>query len=107
MSHSASISVNVNDSNLIINIHLSEKPWTIPPNLLVTNDRPDLVVIDNIKKCISILELTVLFEHNVNSNHEYKYYKYAHLCIDLQRLGFNVQYFAIEIGCRALISDSI
>ncbi len=69
----------------------------------MTSDRPDLVVIDNIKKCISILEHTVPFENNVNRNHKYKCHKYAHLCIDLQRLGFNVKYFAIEIGCRAVI----
>ncbi len=74
----------VNDSDLIINVDLGEKPWIIPPDLLLTNDRPDLVVIDNIKKCISILELTGPFENNENRNHEYKCHKYALLCIDLQ-----------------------
>ncbi len=59
----------VNDSDLIINVGLGEKPWTIPPDPTVTSDRPDHVVIDNIKKCISILELTVPFENNVNHNH--------------------------------------
>ncbi len=58
----------VNDSDLISNADLGEKWWTIPPDLLVTSDRPDLVVIDNIKKCISILELIVLFENNLNRN---------------------------------------
>ncbi len=97
----------VNDSDLIINVDLGQKPWTIPPDLLVTSARPDIVVIDNIKKCISIFELTVVpFENNVNHNHEYKCHKYANLCIDLQRLGFNVKYFAMEIGRRTLISDS-
>ncbi len=72
----------------------------------MTNDRPDFVVIDKTKTCISILELTVPFENNVNCNYEYKCHKYTRLCIDLQRLGFKVKYFAIEIGCRAVISDS-
>ncbi len=88
----------VNDSDLKTNVHVDlgkKNPWTIPYDLIVTSDRPDLVVIDNIKKCISILELTVPFEINVNHNHEYKCHKYAHICIDLQRLGFNVKYFAI------------
>ncbi len=96
----------VNDSNIIINVDLGEKPWTIPPALLVTSDRPDHVVIDNTKKCISILELTVLFKNNVNRNHEYKCHKYIHLCIYLQRISFNIKYFAIKIGCRAIILDS-
>ncbi len=95
-----------NDGELKINVDLGEKPWTIPPDLILTNDRPDLVVIDNIKRCISILELTVPFENNVNRNHEYKCHKYEHLCIDLERLSLYVKYFAIEIGCRAVISDS-
>ncbi len=42
----------VNDRDFIINVDLGEKPWTIPRDLLVTSDRSDLVVIDNIKKCI-------------------------------------------------------
>ncbi len=96
----------VNDSDFIINVDLGEKPWTIPQDLLMTSDRPDLVVIDNINKCISILELTVPFENNVNHNYDYKCHKYVHLCIDLHRLGFNVKYFAIEIGCKAVISES-
>ncbi len=40
----------INDSDLIINVDLGEKPRTIPPDLLITNNRPDIVVIDNIKK---------------------------------------------------------
>ncbi len=39
----------INHIDFIINVDLGEKPWTIPPDLLVTSDRPDLVVIDNIK----------------------------------------------------------
>ncbi len=47
----------VNDSDLIINVDLCEKPWTSPPDLLVTSDRPDLAVIDNIKNVFQYLNL--------------------------------------------------
>ena len=92
-------------SHILVNSDLGVKPWTIPPDILATSDRPDLVVIDTEHNNISILELTVPFECNININHEYKCHKYVHLVIDLQKLGFNVKYFAIEIGCRAMISE--
>ena len=93
------------NKNIQVHSDLGDKPWTIPPDILATSDRPDLVVLDPCEKCISILELTVPYETNIQSRHQYKCHKYAHLCIDLQSLGFSVKYFAIEIGCRAFISQ--
>ena len=96
---------NTNLTNITIHTDLGDQSWTIPPDLLPTSDRPDLVVIDYCKKSISILELTVPFERNISKDHQYKCHKYAHLMIDLQGLGYSVKYFAIEIGCRASISE--
>ena len=92
---------NTNLTNITIHTDLGDQSWTIPPDLLPTSDRPDLVVIDYCKKSISILELTVPFERNISKDHQYKCHKYAHLMIDLQGLGYSVKYFAIEIGCRS------
>ena len=92
--------------NITIYTDLGDQSWTIPPDLLPTSDRPDLVVIDYTGKTISILELTVPFERNISTDHQYKCHKYAHLMIDLQRLGYSVKYYAIEIGCRAMISEA-
>ena len=92
--------------NITIHTDLGDQSWTIPPDLLPTSDRPDLVVIDYTTKSISILELTVPFERNISKDHQYKCHKYAHLMIDLQRLGYSVKYFAVEIGCRAMVSEA-
>lgn len=97
---------NTEAKHILVNSDLGDKPWTIPPDILATSDRPDLVVLDLTNKCVSILELTVPYESNINSSHQYKCHKYAHLCVDLQNLGFSVKYFAFEIGCRAFISES-
>lgn len=35
---------------------LGDKPWTIPPDILPTSDRPDLVVIDTEYNDIYVLE---------------------------------------------------
>ncbi len=34
-------------SQIVINSDLGDKPWTIPPDILATSDRPDLVIIDH------------------------------------------------------------
>ncbi len=80
------------------------RPWTVPPDILPTSDRPDLVVLNREKKTISIFELTVPYENNIAKNHQYKCHKYVPLILDLQRIDFNVKYFAVEIGCRGMIS---
>ena len=80
------------------------KPWTIPPDILPTSDRPDLVVINRVKKSISIFELTVPYEANIRRNHQYKCHKYIPLILILQKLDFNVKYFSVEIGNRGFIS---
>ncbi len=59
--------------------------FTIPPDLVPTTDRPDLVIIDRLQKEIHILELTVCFESNQKKAHEYKSEKYNPLLIDLTR----------------------
>jgi len=39
---------------------------TIPPNILTTSQRPDLVIINNNTKRILIVELTIPFETNMS-----------------------------------------
>ncbi len=80
------------------------RAWTIPPDVLITSDRPDLVILSRKSKTISIFELTVPFENNIKKDHQYKCHKYAHLAIDLQKCDYSVKFYAVEIGCRGLIS---
>ena len=50
---------------------------TISPNLLVTNKIPDLVIED--EKTVTIVELTVPFETNLEARHRDKSLKYEFL----------------------------
>ncbi len=80
------------------------RPRTIPPDIVATSERPDLVIVIRKVKTVIIFKLTVAYEKNVKNNHQYKCYKYAHLVIDLLNIGFKVKFCDIEIGCRGLIS---
>ena len=80
--------------------------WTIPPNILPTSDRPDLVVVNEKEKFFSIFEMTVPFETNIQHAHEYKCHKYAHFIMDRQYHGYSVKYFAFEAGCQGFITTN-
>ena len=94
------------DSSVSVFCDANPRPWTIPPDILPTSCWPDLVVISKQKKLISILELTVPYENNIQKEHEYKCQKYTHLAIDLTNCGYKVKFFAVEIGSRGLISKA-
>ena len=77
---------------------------SIPPHILATNQRPDIVLVWDSSKEIVIIELTVPFETNIAAAHQRKEDRYEILVNDLSENGFKVTYFAIEIGCRGQIT---
>ena len=77
---------------------------SIPPNILVTSQKPDIVLISKIAhNKIDIFELTVPFEPNIKKRHEEKSEKYSALERDLTDVGYQADVTAFEIGCRGLI----
>ena len=79
---------------------------TIPPEILPTQQRPDLVLINESSNSIVIIELSIPFEANIRKAHEYKENRYASLVSDLQERGYDTNLFCIEVGSRGLISSS-
>ena len=73
---------------------------TIPPHLMVTEQRPDIVIID--KDSVNIFELTVPFETNINVRHTDKVNKYSNLLTDITVLKPTLE--AFEIGSRGTIT---
>jgi hypothetical protein len=57
---------------------------TFPPDIIVTSQRPDLVLIDREKRLIIVFELTCPWDANINKDHTYKQNKYASLISDLK-----------------------
>ena len=77
---------------------------TIPPNILLTSQRPDLVIVNNAKKLIHVVELTIPFERNIASAHNRKIERYSSLISDINSGEYNCVLSCIEIGSRGLIT---
>ena len=54
-----------------------------PPHLLVTAEKPDLVIIDRMEKKMDIFELTVPLETNIKNANAQKMNKYEHFITDI------------------------
>ncbi len=93
----------INSTDIDIISDLCQQSWTIPSDILLTSQRPDLVIVNRTRKSIYILELTVPYERNIMMEHKYKSEKYARLIGDLQDIGWSTSYHAFEVGCRGMI----
>ena len=76
---------------------------TVPPHILTTSLRPDLVILREEEKDIHIVELTVPFETNLDNAHQRKVEKYNAITRDIQEKGYTVTFYAIEVGARGLV----
>lgn len=77
---------------------------TIPIDVIITSQRPDIVFIDKPSKLIILVELSIPFELNIEATHQRKVERYKDLIQDIQESGYTVKYYPIEIGSRAFIS---
>ncbi len=94
----------INFTDIDIISDLRQQSWTIPPDIIPTSQRPDLVIVNRTRKSIYILELTVPYEKNITMEHKYKSEKYARLIGDLQDIGWSTSYHAFKVGCRGMIT---
>lgn len=93
------------DGKVKVNVDLpGQQSSTIPIHILPCSDRPDLVILYPDEKKLVIVELTVPFETNIESSHNYKINKYCALVNDLTDIGYNCDIHCIEIGSRGFIS---
>ena len=76
--------------------HQTQDGGTIPPDILVTTLKPDLVIIDRKSKTLDIFELTVPGETRINTAHDLKFEKYQHFTNDIHSYKVSVRPF--EIG---------
>ena len=77
-------------------IYLLQGGGTIPPSVLVTTLKPDLVIFDKKAKSVDIFELTVPSETRIQTAHRLKYEKYQHFENDIMTFKVSVRPF--EIG---------
>jgi len=72
----------------------------MPPHIMVTSYRPDIVIISD--KQMFIFELTVPLEPNIQAANLRKTEKYSHMVTDISDMKVNLIPF--EIGSRGYIS---
>ena len=79
---------------------------TIPPDIVVTLSRPDLVLINRIEKSVYVLELTCSFERNIEAAHQRKTTKYTSLQTDIEISGYKCFMVPFEIGSRGHVTTN-
>ena len=79
---------------------------TVPPDVIPTELKPDIVITWKDIKRVSIIELTVPFECNIDHAHKRKSEKYCCLVEDIRSAGYTVDFWTLEIGSRGYISKN-
>ena len=74
---------------------------SVPPEVCITTQKPDIVIFDEKEKTMQIFELSVPFEQNIEQRHTEKSNKYAHFTTDCT--GYNCSVRAFEIGSHGYI----
>ena len=107
LSHLYSIISNSAPDNVSVYVDLPYKHHgasTIPLDITVTKQKPDLVLVNRNDKTLIIVELSVPFETNIDNTHKLKVDRYQDLICDIEDAGYNVEYFPFELGSRGFIS---
>ena len=76
--------------------HQTPAGGTLPPSIIVSTLRPDIVIVDQKKKAVTVLELTIPGETRIHIAHRLKSEKYQHLSTDTRTHTVSVLPF--EVG---------
>ena len=79
---------------------------TIPPDILVTASKPDLVLVDRsaTPTRVDLVELTVPWDSGAEGARVRKELRYATLVEDIREQGLQCHHTTLEIGARGLIN---
>ena len=84
-----------------------EKRVKIPPEISVTNMRPDILIISKSSKQMIMVELTVPHEERIEVSGEIKRTKYNHVVEEGKVNGWTVSIWPVEVGCRGFPANSM
>jgi hypothetical protein len=82
--------------------HQAAGGGSIPPEICITSQRPDVVVIDEAEKKIHLFELTMPSELNIDQRNHQKSQKYAHFLTDCT--GYTSTLTCFEVSSKGYIS---
>ena len=78
----------------------------IPPTIVQTGSRPDLVLVDSVDRTVWLLELTVSFQTNFDAGNQIKKDRYASLSDDIEDENWKCNNLPFVIGSKGHISLS-
>ena len=78
---------------------------TVPVSCTVTDLIPDICLFSNVDNKLTVIELTIPFELNIESAHERKCNKYSSLLSDIEANGISTEFIGLEIGARGFINS--
>ncbi len=77
---------------------------TVPTDICVTTQIPDIVMINHPHKITILIEVTVSFETNFEKSAQRKENRYSSLLNEIQSTGFTCELITIEVGSGGLVS---
>ena len=80
---------------------------TFPVEILITDERPDIIIWSCSSRSVVLVELTCPAEENIGDACSRKTQKYTSLCTSIESKGWVVYFFSIEVGCRGFPARSI
>ena len=82
------------------------QPYTLPPHIAATDQRPDLVVWNNEMKEVWVVELTICFENRFDETNLLKAGRYADLMQQVTTSNYSGTLLTLEVGSRGFLSLS-
>jgi hypothetical protein len=92
-------------SNWEMRVDLGKK--LVFPEIVHTNQRPDIVLWSQSPKRMILVELTVPWEENIDEAYERKMARYQELAETCTNKGWKTWVFPVEIGCRGFPAKSL
>ena len=80
--------------------------YTIPPDVAMTAQKPDLVIINRKSKEVKLVELTVPWDtkSNMTAALQRKTERYENLATEIKGNGFRCSNIPLEIGTRGVVN---
>ena len=84
-----------------ISVDLPNRPYTFPQNIVVTDERPDIV--DWNASSVHMVEFTISFETGIEEAASRKQINYAELVDRCRQNEFHATLITVEVGSRGFI----
>jgi len=80
---------------------------TFPPEILSTNERPDIVFWSVKARKVILIELTCPAEEGISAAQDRKQTRYLSLISQIQERKWTVKFLTIEVGVRGFVGNSL